>query len=253
MAVKYLWHQYLCNNLYWICICPNCSHVFANTCSVRYILYTSSRALACVGGNFMTCLKCQSQRWKSLYRSHCRNILTRWSRFDFRISLNVFLLFVFRFSLFVFRFSLFVFRYSDWVGKSYFDIQNLILRFELSRKILFWYPKSYFDIRTESENPILTFKILFWHSNWVGKSYLNIQNVNVGKTYFDIQTPILTFALSRKILFWYSKSYFDIRTESENHILISKILFWHLHWIGTSYFDIQNPILTFELSRNILF
>ena len=54
----------------------------------------------------------------------------------------------FRFSLFVFRFSLFVFRYSNWVGKLYFDIQNPILTFELSRKILFWYSKSYLDIRT---------------------------------------------------------------------------------------------------------
>ena len=210
MAVKYLWHQYLCNNLYWLCICPNCSHVFAN--SVRYILYTSSRALACVGGNFMTCLKCQSQRWKSLYRSHCRNILTRWSRFDFRISLYVFLLFVVRFSLFVFRFSFFAFRFSI---------------FGLSRKILFWYSKSYSDIRTEPENPNLISKILFWHSHWVGKSY------------FDIQNTILTFELSRKILFkhskrqcrknvfWHSNSYFDIHTQSKNPILIFKILFWH--------------------------
>ena len=90
-------------------------------------------------------------------------------------------------------------------------IQNPILSFELSRKILFltfeivfWHSKlvgkSYFHIRTE--NPILTFKILFWHSHWVGKSY------------FDIQNPILTF-----------------------------------NWVGKSYFDIQNPILTFELSQ----
>ena len=98
--------------------------------------------------------------------------------------------------------------HSNWVGKLYFDIQNSILTFELSRKMIFRYSKSYFDIRTESENRILTFKILFWHSNWVAKSY------------FDIQNPILTFELSRKIVFWHLKSYFDIRTESENDILI---------------------------------
>ena len=54
------------------------------------------------------------------------------------------------------------------------------------------------------------------------------------------------FELSRKIVFSYSKSYFDIPTESENRILTFKIL-------GKSYFDIQNPILTFALSRKILF
>ena len=70
---------------------------------------------------------------------------------------------------------------------------------------------SFFDIRIESENPILIFKILFWHSNWVGKSY------------FDIQNPILTFAMSRKILFWQSL------------------------WVRKSYFDIQNPNLTYRI------
>ena len=108
----------------------------------------------------------------------------------------------------------------NWVGKSYFDIRNAILTFELSRKMLFdiqnpiltfdlcrkmlfWHSKSYFDIRIESENAILTFEILFWQSNRVGKSY------------FDIQNPILTFELSRIIVFWHSKSYFDIQTESQ--------------------------------------
>ena len=110
-----------------------------------------------------------------------------------KVKLVWFSFFVFHFSFFAFRFSLFVFRYSNWVGKFYFDIQNPILTFELSRKNVFWHSKSYFDIRTEAENPILIFKILFWHSNWVGK------------TYFDIQNPLLTFALSRKILFWYIK------------------------------------------------
>ena len=110
--------------------------------------------------------------------------------FHSKVKLVWFSFFAFRFSFFGFRFSFFAFRfrYSNWVGKSYFDIQNPILTFELSRKIVFWHSKSYFDIRTESENRILTFKILFWQSNWVGKSY------------FDIQNPILTFELSRKIL-----------------------------------------------------
>ena len=108
----------------------------------------------------------------------------RWSWFDFRFSI-----FVFRFSFYVFRFSFsdirtqsenpilifkILFWHSNWVGKLYFDIQNPILTFELSREILFWNSKSYCDIRTELENPILVFKTLFWHSNWVGKSYFDI-------------------------------------------------------------------------------
>ena len=134
---------------------------------------------------------------------------------------DVGLIFVFRF--FAFRFSLFVFRFlfldirfesenpilifkilfwhSHWVGKSYFVIQNPILTFALSRKILFCHLKSYFDIRTESENqnPILTFtmsrKILFSHSYWVGKFCFN-----TGIRY-ESENPILTF----KLLFWHSR------------------------------------------------
>ena len=84
------------------------------------------------------------------------------------------------------------------------------------------------------------------------------------KLLFDIQIPILTLAMSRKILFWHSKSYFDIRYESEKSyfnihyesespILTVWILFLNSHWVWKSYFDIQNPILTFALSRMILF
>ena len=170
-----------------------------------------------------------------------------------------------------------LFWHSKWVGKCYFDIQNPILTYEMSRKIVFWHSKSYFDIRTELENCIFIFKILLWRSKWVGKSHS-----------FDIQNPILTFELSRKmlyrhsissfdirtesenriltfeILFWHSiwvgkcyflnsKSYFDIRSESENRILTLKIRFWHSNWVGKCYFDIQDPNLTFELSRKILF
>ena len=123
--------------------------------------------------------------------------------------------------------------------------------------MLFWHSKSYFHIQTDSENRILTFEILFWHSIWVGKSY------------FDIQNPILTFELSRKMLFLYTKSYFDNRTETENRIFTfeicfniltaSEIVFLHSKSVLTfelrrkSYFDIRSPILTFELSRKIIF
>ena len=169
-----------------------------------------------------------------------------------------------------------LFSHSNRVGKSYFDIQNPILTFELSGKMLFWYWNYYFDIRTEVENATFAFKFLFWYSNCVGKSYLDIHNpiltfelsrkilFQYSKSYSDIRTEsenriqnliliILTFELSRKILFQYSKSYSDIRTESENRILIFKILFWHTNWVGKYYFNIQNPILTFEQSRKIVF
>ena len=117
-----------------------------------------------------------------------------------------------------------LFWHSIWVGKCYFDIRNSILTFELSRKIVFWHSKSYFDIRIESKNAILIFKILFWHSNWVGK-----------------------FVIKHSI------SHFHIITDSENAIMIFKILFWHSNWVGRSYFDIQNLILTFKLSRKSFF
>ena len=208
-----------------------------------------------------------------------------------------------------------LFWHSDWVGKSYFNIQNPILTFELSRKIvfyfdiqnpiltfelsrkivfyfeiqnsiltfelrwkmLFWYPKLYFDIRTvsenrnfchsksdfdiqtESENAILTFKILFWHLNWVGKCNLIFKfmfwhSIWVEKWYFDILNPNFNIRTeSENAILIFKKSYFDIRTESEHRIFSFNILFSHSNWIGKLYFDIQYPILTFELSRKILF
>ena len=170
-----------------------------------------------------------------------------------------------------------LFWHLNRVVKSYFDIQNPILTFELSGKILFlyskselifalsrnmlfWHSKTYFDIRTESEKAILAFKILFWHSNWVAKCYFCIPNPIFtfeqsrkivfwySKSYIDdqtkseyrIQNSILTFELSRKIVFWHSKSYFDIRTESENAVLIFKIIFWHPIEVGKS--NIQNIV-----------
>ena len=66
-----------------------------------------------------------------------------------------------RWGWFDFRFSLFVFRYSNWVGKSYFDIQNPILTIALCRKILFWYSKSYFDRISRLSSNV---KVGFWMS-----------------------------------------------------------------------------------------
>ena len=128
---------------------------------------------------------------------------------------------------------------SDRISK--FDIQNPILTFELGPNIEFWHSKSYFDIRTWTENRILTFKILFWHSNSD-----RISN-------FHIQNPFLTFELGPNIEFWHSKSYFDIRIRAKYQILTFKILFWHSNSGHISTFDIQNPILTFELGPNIEF
>ena len=194
----------------------------------------------------------------------------RFSFFDIQLKVKLicFSFFAFRFSLFAFRFSLFVFLFFDirfsffdiriraeyriltfeilfWHLKSgqisHFDIQNLILTFELGPNIEFWHSKSYFDIRIRAEYRILTFKMLFWHSNsgWISN--------------FDIQNPILTFKFGPNIEFWHSKSYFDIRIRAEYRILTYKILFWHSNLGRISNFDIQNPILTFELGPNIEF
>ena len=67
--------------------------------------------------------------------------------------------------------------------------------------------------------------IAFWHS----------------KSYFDIRSG------ARISQFWHSKSYFDIRIRAEYRILTFKILFWHSNSGRISHFDIQNPILTFEM------
>ena len=171
-------------------------------------------------------------------------------------------------------------------GMSYFDIQNpnirnepnivfdlqiLTLTFELRWNIVFWHLKSYFDIQTEADFCIWT----FWHSYRGRISYFDIQNpiftLEIGpnivfwhsKSYFDLR-------LRPNIVFWHSKSYFDIRnraryriltfkilfcvrTEPKYRILTFKILFWHSYWGRISYFDIQNPILTFEMRPIIVF
>ena len=89
----------------------------------------------------------------------------------------------------------------------------------------FWHSKSYFDILIEGEYRILTFKILFWNSNWA------------------------------LIIFWHSNwgwiSNFYIQTEAQNHILTLKILYWHSNWAWILHFDIQNPILKFELRMKV--
>ena len=141
---------------------------------------------------------------------------------------------------------------------SNFDIQNLILTFELRPNIEFWHSKSYFDIQIRAEYRILTFKILFWHSNLDRISNFDIQNpiltFKFGPNFeFVIQNPILTFEFGPNIDFWHSKSYFEIRTWTEYRILTFKILFWHSNLDQISNFDIQNLILTFEFGPNIEF
>ena len=134
-----------------------------------------------------------------------------------------------------------LFWHSNLDRISNFDIRNPILTFEFGPNIEFLYSKSYFDIRTWTEYRNLTFKILFWHSNWD-----RISN-------FDIRNPILTFEFGPNIEFLHSKSYFDIRTWTQYRILTFEILFWHSNSGRISNFDIQNPILTFELGPNIEF
>ena len=129
-----------------------------------------------------------------------------------------------------------LFEHSHWVVKGNFAIQNPILAFTPSQKMLIWYLESSFDIRTESRNVILIFKIWFWHLHWVEKCCLTFE--------------ILFWHSHRveKILFWHSKSYFDISTESKNvnnslhAILTFVILFWYSHWV-------QNTFLIFALSQ----
>ena len=122
---------------------------------------------------------------------------------------------------------------------SNFDIQNLILTFELGPNIEFWHSKCYFDIRIRAKYRILTFKILFLHSN-----VDRISN-------FDIRNPIFTFEFRPNIEFWHSKSYFYIQIQAEYRILTFKILFLHSNSGRILNFDIQNLILTFELGPNI--
>ena len=162
------------------------------------------------------------------------------------VKLVCFSFFAFCFFFIFFRYSFFAFRYSISLFVIHFWSFTFCIRFSFFsfRFSFFWHsksgPVSYFDIQTEVEYTILTFKILFWHSNW-GR----ISN-------FDIQNPILKFKIGPKIVFWHSKSYFDIRAETEYRVWHSKSYFGIQTWPNT-YFDIQNPISTFELGPNIEF
>ena len=71
--------------------------------------------------------------------------------------------------------------------------------------------------------------------------------------YNAISNRILLITNRENMLFWHLKYYFDIRTEWKYAIWTFKILFWHSHRVEVCYFDIQNLILTFALSRNRLF
>ena len=94
------------------------------------------------------------------------------------------------------------------------------------------------------QNPILTFEL--------GRiSYFDIQNSDLT---FELRLhivfcPILTFELGGKSNLDIQKSWFDIQTEAAYFISTFKILFWHPDWGRISHFDIQNPILTFQIGR----
>ena len=119
-----------------------------------------------------------------------------------------------------------LFWHSNWDRISYFDIQNPIFTFELGPNIVLWHSKSYFDNRNRDEYLILIFKI--------------------SKSYFDIRTWAEYRILTFKILFLHSKWV-------EYRIWTFKILIWHSKSGRISYYDVQSPILTFELESNIVF
>ena len=111
----------------------------------------------------------------------------------------------------------------------------------------------------EAEYRILTFQILFRHSHWGRISHFNIRKLI---STFEFRPNIMflfsffafrLFDLRLNSEFWHSKSYFDIRTEAEYRILTFENLFRHSAWCRISYFNIRNPILTFELRPNIVF
>ena len=141
--------------------------------------------------------------------------------------------------------------------------KNSILTFAPSRKILFWHSKSYFDIRYETENPILTFKTMSFFLPVVLLPLVQLSNQKqdflpmVHSCLWSCNNETENTQFVNQYLFWHllwnGKSYFDI----QNPILTFKILFWHSLWVGKSYFDIryesENPILTFAPIRKVLF
>ena len=135
-----------------------------------------------------------------------------------------------------------LFWHSNLDRISNFDIQILILTFELGPNIEFWHSKSYFDIRTWTEYRIFRFSLFVFDIR-----------IRAEYRFFDILSPILTFEFGQNIEFWHSKSYFDIRSWTEYRILTFEILFWHSNSGRISNFDIRNPNLTFEFGPDIEF
>ena len=97
-----------------------------------------------------------------------------------------------------------------------------------------WHSKLYFDIRIGHEYRILTFKEAEYR-------ILTLKN------------HILTIDLAPNIVYLQSRSFFNIQNEAKFRISTFKILFWHSNWARILYFDIHNPILTFQLRPNTAF
>ena len=131
-----------------------------------------------------------------------------------------------------------------WGRISYFHIQCPIFTFELMRNIVFWHSISYFDIRNGAEYKILTLTILFWHA-----TQSRISRILTSISYIHTRTE------ANYTVFWHPKSYFDIQNGTEYRILTFNILhvFWHLTRSRISYFDIQNPMMTWKTRPNIAF
>ena len=112
---------------------------------------------------------------------------------------------------------------------------------ELRQNIGFGHSKSNFDIWNQSEYRIWTSITYFWLSNWGRILYFDIKNII---STFDLASIIVfshsisyfNIQIEPNVVFWYSQSYFDIRIKAKYRI-----------------FDIQYPILTFELRLNNVF
>ena len=143
------------------------------------------------------------------------------------------LFFVFRFLLFVIRFSFSAFRFfffffffflffcfffwqSNWGEISNFNFQNLISTFALRPSIVFWHSETYLTLELR---PNIAFFFFFFFSLSLFFSLFVFRHSNWGRI----------------------------------SLLKIKILFRHSHWDRLSYFNIRNPILTFELRLNIVF
>ena len=148
-----------------------------------------------------------------------------------------------------------------WYSKSgritNFDIRSPTLISKLRPNIEFWHSKFYLDFQTGAEYRIMTSEILFWYLKWSRISNLTFKILFWHSHWdrisdFETQIPISPFNFRPNIEFWHSKSYFDIRNETEYRKFTFEILFQHSNWGQISYFDIPNPITTFELMPNIV-